>query len=274
MATHLRSLSSPEGHRTQAAGPTADAQRHLLDLVQRCFLAGPSGALRSLAKRIPLVPHLDQRWYLRPHLRATPGPTEGGGADGSRHLVCRLHTRESLPSRGGSEKGGCEALGRSRGGFSTKVHLVCDGLGNPLAALLTPGQQHESTVCTELLANVRVRTSTGGGRPHTRPKLVVADRGYDAGDFRRYLHRRGIRCVIPEKRVPAGKRRRRRGRPPTFCRATYRQRNVVERLVGWIKEHRRIATRFEKRASSFMAMVKLSFVRRYLRMLERFSGST
>ena len=251
MATHLRSLSSPEGHRTQAAGPTADAQRHLLDLVQRCFLAGPSGALRSLAKRVPLVPHLDQRWYLRPHLRATPGPTEGGGADGSRHLVCRLHTRESLPSRGGSEKGGCEALGRSRGGFSTKAHLVCDGLGNPLAALLTPGQQHESTVCTELLANVRVRTSTGGGRPHTRPKLVVADRGYDAGDFRRYLHRRGIRCVIPEKRVPAGKRRRRRGRPPTFCRATYRQRNVVERLVGWIKEHRRIATRFEKRASSF-----------------------
>jgi transposase len=154
------------------------------------------------------------------------------------------------------------------------VHLVCDGLGNPLTAILTPGQQHESTVCTELLANVRVRTSTGGGRPHTRPKLVVADRGYDAGDFRRYLHRRGIRCVIPEKRVPAGKRRRRRGRPPTFCRATYRQRNVVERLVGWIKEHRRIATRFEKRASSFMAMVKLSFVRRYLRMLERFSGST
>jgi transposase len=154
------------------------------------------------------------------------------------------------------------------------VHLVCDGLGNPLTAILTPGQQHESTVCTELLANVRVQTSAVGGRPRSRPKLVVADRGYDAGAFRRYLRRRGIRCVIPEKRVPAGKRRRRRGRPPTFCRASYRQRNVVERAVGWIKEHRRIATRFEKRASSFMAMVKLSFVRRYLRMLERFSGST
>jgi len=154
------------------------------------------------------------------------------------------------------------------------VHLVCDGLGNPLAALLTPGQQHESTVCQELLANVRIRTSTGGGRPRTRPKLVVADRGYDAGDFRRYLRRRAIRCVIPEKRVPASKRRRRRGRPPAFCGATYRRRNVIERLVGWLKEHRRIATRFEKLASSFMAMVKLSFVRRSFRMLERFSGST
>jgi len=155
--------------------------------------------------------------HLRPHLGAAAGPAECGGAVRPRHLVCGLHDRQGLPSRSGSEKGGCEALGRSRGGFSTKVHLVCGGLGNPLAALLTPGQQHEGTVCQELLASVRVRTSTGGGRPRTRPKLVVADRGYDAGAFRRYLRRRGIRCVIPEKRVPAGKRRRRRGRPPTFC---------------------------------------------------------
>jgi transposase len=202
------------------------------------------------------------------------GPWERAGATGSRHLVCRFHDRQGLPSRGRSEKGGCEALGRSRGGFSTKLHLVCDGLGNPLAVLLTPGQQQESTVCAELLASVRVRTSAGGGRPRSRPKLVVADRGYDAGAFQRHLRRRGIRCVIPEKRVPAGKRRRRRGRPPTFCRATYRQRNVVERMVGWLKEHRRIATRFEKLASSFLAMVKLSFMRRYFRMLERFSDRT
>ena len=151
---------------------------------------------------------------------------------------------------------------------------MCDGLGNPLAVLLTPGQQHEGTVCAELLASGRVRTSAGGGRPRSRPKLVVADRGYDAGAFRRHLRRRGIRCVIPQKRVPAGKRRRRRGRPPTFCRATYRQRNVVERMVGWLKEHRRIATRFEKLASSFLAMVRLSFMRRYFRMLERFSDRT
>ncbi len=242
--------------------------------MQRCSLAGPSGAIRSLAKRIPLVSHLDQRGHLRPHLGSTPGPTECGGANGSRYLACRLYKRQGFPSRSGNEKGGCEALGRSRGGFSTKLHLVCDGLGNPLAALLTPGQQHESTVCQELLADVRVRTSPGGGRPRTRPKLVVADRGYDAGDFRRYLRCRSIRCVIPEKRVPAGKRRRRRGRPPTFCKTIYRQRNVVERVVGWLKEHRRIATRFEKLANSYLAMVKLSFMRRYFRMLERFSGST
>src|SRR5215203_976952 len=62
-------------------------------------------------------------------------------------------------------KGGCEALGRSRSGFSTKLHLVCDGLGNPLTAILTPGQHDDSTVCTELVASVRVQTSAAGGRP-------------------------------------------------------------------------------------------------------------
>jgi transposase len=157
---------------------------------------------------------------------------------------------------------------------SPQLHLVCDGPGNPLTAILTPGQQHESTVCTELVASVRLRTSAMGGRARSRPKLVVVNRGYDASAFRRYLRRRGIRCVIPKKHIPAGNRRRRRGRPPTFCRATYRRRNVVERLMGWLKEHRRIATRFEKLASSFLAMVKLSFVRRYFRTLGRSSGST
>jgi len=232
MATHSQSFSTREGHRPQAARPETDAQRHLLDFVQWCFLAGPSGTLRSLARRLPLVPYLDERRHLRPHLGAAAGPAEGGEVTGSRHLVCRFHDRQGLPSRGRSERGGCEALGRSRGGFSTKLHLVCDGPGNPLAVLLAPGQQHESTVCAQLLASVRVRTSAEGGRARTRPKLVVADRGYDAGAFRRHLRRRGIRCVIPEKRVPAGKRRRRRGRPPTFCRTTYCQRNVVERMVG------------------------------------------
>ena len=88
------------------------------------------------------------------------------------------------------------------------------------------------------------------------------------------MRRSAIHCAIPEKRVPVGKRRRRRRRPPTFCRVTHRQRNVVERLVRWLKEHRRIAPRFEKFISGFLEIVKISFVRRYFRMLERFSGST
>jgi hypothetical protein len=108
----------------------------------------------------------------------------------------------------GAKKGYCEALDRSLGGFSTKLHLVRDGLVHFSMAVFTPGQQDESTVCTELLASVRVRTSAVGGRPRSRPKLVATGRGYDTGAFRRYLRCRGIRGVVPEKRVPAGKRRR------------------------------------------------------------------
>jgi len=80
--------------------------------------------------------------------------------------------------------------------------------------------------------------------------------------------------MIPEKRVPAGKQRRRRGRPPAFCRATYRRRNVIERRVGRLKERRRIAARFEKLACAFLAMVKVSFMRRYFPILERSSDNT
>jgi len=73
--------------------------------------------------------------------------------------------------------------------------------------------------------------------------------------------------MSPEKRPKPGTRRRRKGRPPFFDEALYKRRNVVERLVGWLKEHRRIATRFEKNAEYFLAMVKLAFLRRYLRVL-------
>ena len=81
------------------------------------------------------------------------------------------------------------------------------------------------------------------------------------------------------RRLPQEKRRRRRGRPPLFCALTYRERNVIERLVGWLNpklqrsrscpslEYRRLATRFEKLASSLLAMVKLAFIRRYFRAL-------
>lgn len=102
----------------------------------------------------------------------------------------------------------------------------------------------------------------------------MADRGYDVVALRRYLRERKIRCVIPERRLSEGHKRRRRGRRPSFCAESYRQRNVIERLVGWLKEHRRLATRFEKLAASYVGMVKLAFVRRYFRALEAFSDRT
>ena len=81
--------------------------------------------------------------------------------------------------------------------------------------------------------------------------------------MRAYLHRRGITPAIPRRADQLGKR----GRPAAFDREAYRRRNVVERCVNWLKENRRLGTRHEKLAVSFLAMVKLAMIRRYLGLL-------
>lgn len=96
----------------------------------------------------------------------------------------------------------------------------------------------------------------------------MADRGYDAKRIRRYLRERGIRAMIPERRPGKGRRRRRRGRPPVFEEKLYAKRNVIERLIGWMKECRRLATRFDKLARCYLAMVKLACIRRCFRKLD------
>ncbi|GAB5534817.1 MAG: hypothetical protein Rubg2KO_10660 [Rubricoccaceae bacterium] len=147
------------------------------------------------------------------------------------------------------------ALGRSRGGFTTKLHLVTDRRGLPLAIVLTPGQRNDSTQFEAVLDAVAVRQRSGQTR--RRPIRVLADRGYDADRIRAWLRRRGIGAVIPPK-----KNRTRRLR---YDRALYRERNVVERSLGHLKEHRRIGTRHEKLAQSYRAMVQLAMIERYLR---------
>jgi transposase len=137
----------------------------------------------------------------------------------------------------------------------------------PLAALLSAGQRHDTPQLKPLMETVRV-PRRGPGRPRTRPETLVADRGYDAGHIRRYLRGRGIRAMIPERRPGKGRRRRRRGRPPIFDEKLYAKRNVIERLIGWMKECRRLASRYDKYARCYLAMVKLAFIRRCFRKLD------
>jgi transposase len=151
------------------------------------------------------------------------------------------------------------ALGRSRGGWGTKLHLVSDGGGLPLAVHLTAGQAHESRSFEPVLEAVRL-PRPGRGRPRTRPAAVAEDKGFSYPRIRGYLRRRGIRAVIPTREDQ---------RPnPRFDRATYRRRNVVERCVGWLKENRRLGTRYEKLAVNFLAVAQLAVIRRYLRLLD------
>lgn len=155
------------------------------------------------------------------------------------------------------------ALGRSRGGFGTKLHLLCDGQGLPLSALLLPGQAHESTQFETLLDTVRIACRRTG-RIRRRPRRIAADRAYHAQRIRHWLRQHGIKAVIPPRKQ-RGKSR--PGRPVSYDRQHYRARNVVERCVGWLKECRSLATRFEKLAVNYLQMVKLAFIERYLRLL-------
>jgi transposase len=95
----------------------------------------------------------------------------------------------------------------------------------------------------------------GRGRPRIRPRRVAGDKAYSSKKVRRYLHRRGIGAVIPHKVNE------RRGR---FDRVAYRERNQVERLINRLKQCRRVATRYEKLAVSYLAMVTIAAVLMWL----------
>ena len=117
---------------------------------------------------------------------------------------------------------------------------------------------HDSTQLAPVLDAIRVPRPGGRGRPRKRPSRVIADKGYSYERCRRLLRRRGIKHTIPERRDQRRRRAGRPGRRPAFDAATYRRRNVVERCVNKLKRWRGIATRFEKRALNYRAMVVIA----------------
>ena len=161
---------------------------------------------------------------------------------------------------GGQGKGGPDgepddhALGRSRGGFGTKIHLVCDSRGCPIAVDLSAGQVHESKKFDEMMAITRVPQPRG--RPRTRPNALSGDKAYSSKKIRDWLKGHKIESVIPTRKDEAP--------DDTFDREKYRRRNIIERCIGWLKEARRVATRYEKLAVSFASMIKLAIIRRIL----------
>ncbi len=121
--------------------------------------------------------------------------------------------------------------------------------------LVTPGQRHEVTQLERLLDGGAVKRTgrdgrPGRGRPRRRPAKLVGDKGYSYPSARRLLRRRGIRAVIPTKSDQL--------RQPRFDRAAYRGRNQVERSVGRLKQFRRVATSYDKRACNYLAWVTLA----------------
>jgi Transposase DDE domain. len=139
--------------------------------------------------------------------------------------------------------------------------VVCDSRGTITAFRLTAGNVNECTEFVPLMESVCV--SSSHGRPRKRPKRLAGDKGYSTQAIRAWCRKHRVRAVIPERRDQIEQRRRRPGRRPVFDREQYRRRNIVERAVGWLKNLRRIATRSEKLAVHFEAMVTIALVARY-----------
>ncbi len=174
--------------------------------------------------------------------------------DGPRGPLCDRRRQKGDP-----EEPGDHALGRSRGGFTTKIHILCDGHGLPLAFRLTAGQTHESQVLDELLEKADEQLIDDDGERIPWPFALGGDKGYRADWIDEFLLELGVTPVIPSK-----ENQDREARLVAFDREAYRRRNVIERLIGWLKESRRIFSRFEKTAKNFGGMITLAFIKQYL----------
>ena len=158
--------------------------------------------------------------------------------DGS---VIRAHACAAGARGSTAEK---EALGRSKGGFSCKIHAVCDGLGMPVRFLLTGGQEAECKIAIPLVKGLSM-------------SALLADKAYDTNEFRAWLKAREIKAVIPPKS---------NRKEPFECDFWhYKERHAIECLFGKLKHYRRIATRYEKKAINYMGMLCFSSLLLWLR---------
>ena len=150
-----------------------------------------------------------------------------------------LQLRQSPSLRGRRKRGAFNnAIGRSRGGQTTKIHALTDDIGRPLAFLVTPGNTHDLAGARDLIGMVR------------SPRRLLADRAYDARSLRDELAARRIKAVIPPNPT--------RKHPHRYDKTAYKGRNVIERMFCRLKDFRRIATRYDKRADVFLSAILLA----------------
>ena len=140
-------------------------------------------------------------------------------------------------------------MGRSRGGLTTKIHALVDANGLPIALKLTEGQAHDGRSAADMLSGL------GAGQ------ILIADRAYDSDLLRQTMTARGVFANI--------KPLARRLDKPAFSPFLYRSRNRVERFFNKLKHFRAVATRYEKHAANYLALVKLAATRIWMRFMSR-----
>jgi transposase len=130
-------------------------------------------------------------------------------------------------------------LGRSRGGFGTELPIAVDGLGNPVASLLTGGQEADVTQAEALIEG-----HDAGA--------VIADKAFDSDALVRSIEARGAEAVIPPKKN--------RTCPRAYDKPWYKERDLAERFINRIKQSRRVATRYEKTGRNFLGFVPVAAI--------------
>ena len=150
-------------------------------------------------------------------------------------LLLKHINLQQVPKKNNLTEG--EEIGRSRGGLSSKIHCVVDGLGNPVDFILTGGEVHDN-VCAEALLQGK------------KADYVIADKAYDSNKTLDKIERMEAIAVIP----PKSNRKEQR----EYDKHYYKERNLIERFFGKLKQFRGIATRYCKRGKYFLEAVKLS----------------
>jgi transposase len=127
-----------------------------------------------------------------------------------------------------------EGLGRSCGGFSTKIHAVCDALGNPLHFVITAGQKHDASQAISIIRGIKA-------------KALLADKGYDSDKIRAFANDCGMAAHIPPRKNRREKR--------LYDAEMYKERHKIECLFGFLKHYRRLFARFDKTKQNFTAFL-------------------
>ena len=139
----------------------------------------------------------------------------------------------------GARHGEERAIGKSRGGATTKIHMAADALGNPLDFTVTGGEVHDAKAAPELIRKIKAAEN------------LIADKGYDSEEIRQQIRQAKMHPVIPRKSNSTKSN-------PEFDQHLYKQRHLVENLFARLKHFRSIATRFEKLARNFREIVFLA----------------
>ena len=151
----------------------------------------------------------------------------------------RRYLYQSAPFSSGRKRGAFDnAIGASRGGRTTKIHALTDEAGKPRALVVTAGNTHDLVGAAAVLKLVPT------------PRQLLADRAYDAKKLRDWLAQRGCEAVIPPNPT--------RKHPASYDAVAYRSRNLIERMFCRLKDFRRVATRYDKRADNFLSAVLIA----------------